>query len=314
VNWKFSFNRAAAIAGLTLVEALRQPFLLLLTVSIVLLIALLPALLMHTMGDAQSPVQDSALALHFVGGLLLAGYTASATLGREIRRGTLANVFAKPVNRELYFLAKFAGIALVLALFSIATGIATWLSAQSAREPYTVDWVTGGWVVAAPVLACGAAGLLNYFAHRTFVATAFVLLVVLLVAAAAGAGFRPGFPARLIPASLLVSLATLVLAAIALGLISRFDLVPTLAICTVIFLAGLMTDYLLGRSARTNAVAALGYNLLPNWQHFWTADALAGEGTIPWTYVRQVAGYAMFYLMGVLSLGMLAFRNVETKA
>jgi hypothetical protein len=38
------------------------------------------------------------------------------------------------------------------------------------------------------------------------------------------------------------------------------------------------------------------------------------NGTVPWAYVRQVTMYAVFYLLGVLSLGMLAFRDVETKA
>jgi hypothetical protein len=106
----------------------------------------------------------------------------------------------------------------------------------------------------------------------------------------------------------------LVLAAIALALITRLDLVPTLAVCTVIFLAGLMTDYLLGHAAKTSYLAAFAYNLIPNWEHFWLADALAGDGTIPWLYVGRVTVYAIFYLIGTLSLGMLSFRNVETEA
>jgi hypothetical protein len=303
-----------AVAVLTLLESLRQPFLLLLTTSSVVFVCLLPVLLSHVMGATQQVVQDSALALHFVAGLLLAGYTASVSLGREIRQGTLATVLVKPVSRELYFLAKFAGTALVLALFATAVGTATMLSSQSARDAYLVDWVLSVGIIVAVVIAFVVAGLLNYFARWTFVSTAFVLLVTLLIVVAGLATGREGFPVRVWPAIVLVTQATIVLAGIALALISRLELVPTLAICTILFLAGLMTDYLLGRPAQTNMFAALLYNVLPNWQHFWTADALAGEGTVPWVYVRQVTGYAMFYLLGVLSLGMLAFRNVETKA
>jgi len=90
--------------------------------------------------------------------------------------------------------------------------------------------------------------------------------------------------------------------------------VPTLAICSVVFLLGLMSDYLFGRVAAQNKLAAFLYAVLPNWQHFWMTDALSGDGTIPWVYVVRVAGYALFYLAGVLCWGILAFRRMEVKA
>ncbi|MEI6082971.1 MAG: ABC transporter permease subunit [Verrucomicrobiota bacterium] len=308
-------KRFLAIAGLTLLEALRQPILLLLTTTCVLFIALLPVLLMHTMGESEKLVQDSALASHFIGGLLLGGYAASAALGRELRRGTLATVLSKPVNRELFFVAKFTGVVGVLGLFSVATGIATLLSARMANDTYGAAWDNIGPVVGALFLAYIVAGILNYYQQRPFVSTAFGLLVGLLIVVFAYTVARGGVPWPILPASILVSLATLVLAGVALALITRLELVPTLAVCTVVLLAGLMSDYLLGRIAGTNPLAAIAYYVLPNWQHFWVADGLMGvNGKIPWVYVRQVAGYSIFYLLGVLSLGMLSFRNVETKA
>ncbi|MCG3150620.1 MAG: hypothetical protein PCFJNLEI_04108 [Verrucomicrobiae bacterium] len=306
-------KRFLAIAGLTLLEALRQPILLLLTTTCALFILLLPVLLMHTMGESDKLVQDSALASHFIGGLLLGGYAASAALGRELKRGTLATVLSKPVDRELFFIAKFAGVVGVLALFSIATGIATLLAARMAQDAYSVEFSSIGPPLAAIFLAYIVAGLLNYYRQRPFVSTAFGLLVGLLAVAFGVAVATTGIPWPVLPASLLVALATLVLAGVALALITRLELVPTLAVCTVVLLAGLMSDYLLGRIAGTNALAAFAYHLLPNWQHFWVADGLMGDGKIPWVYVRQVAGYSIFYLLGVLSLGMLSFRNVEPK-
>ena len=313
---KSRLRQFLAVAGLTTLEALRQPFLLLLTATCVIGIALMPILLMHTMGDAQKLIQDSALALQFVGGLLLGGYAASAALGREIRRGTLATVLSKPVDRSTFYLAKFAGVAAVLLLFSIATAIVTMLAAQIADAPTSAfDWKTGGPLYAAPVAAFVLAGLLNYFKHRSFVSTAFVLLVGFLMVVFAYMAVTSPVVWRLLPASLLITLATLVLAAIALALITRLDLVPTLAVCTVIFLVGLMTDYVLGTAAKSSPLIALAYNLIPDWQHFWLADALSGEGTtIPWRYVGQVGIYATFYLIGSLSLGIVAFHNVESKA
>jgi len=312
---KSRIRRFFAVAGLTTLEALRQPFLLLLTATGVVAIALLPILLMHTMGEADKLVQDSALALHFVCGLLLSGYAASAALGREIRHGTLATILSKPVERGTFFVAKFVGVAGVLAMFAIATGITTLLAGHMMVENmYRPDMQIGVLLYIAPLAAFILAGILNYTTHRPFVSTAFVLLVGFL-AVVFVFGILTGKVAwRLLPASLLVSLATLVLAGIAIALITRLDLVPTLAVCTVIFLVGLMTDYLLGRAAESNHLAALAYNLIPNWQHFWLADALNGEGVIPWRYVGRVGIYATFYLIGSLSLGILSFQNVESKA
>lgn len=305
------FRKFLAIAGLTTLEALRQPFPLLLTTTCVVAITLMPVLLLHTMGEAQKLVQDSALALHFVGGLLLGGYAASSTLGREIRRGTLAAVLSKPVERGTFFLAKFAGVAGVLALFSMAIGSATLLAGYLAENSAPL---VNNLLYAAPFAAFLLAGLLNYFRHRPFVSTAFVLLIVFLAGIFGLAAFTGSIAWRLLPASLCVSMATLILAGIALVLTTRLNLVPTLAVCTVIFLVGLMTDYLLGRAAESNQLAALAYNLIPNWQHFWLVDALTSNGTIPWRYVGQVGIYATFYLIGCLSLGILSFRNIETKA
>ena len=173
---KMWLQRFFAIAGLTTLEALRQPLLLLLTTSTVVAISLMPVLLMYTLGEAQKLVQDSALALHFLCGLLLGGYAASAALGREIRRGTLTSVLSKPVERSTFFLAKFAGVAGMLALFSIATGIVTLLAGHLAENSAPAVSIL---LYTAPFAAFLLAGLLNYFNHRPFVSTAFVLRLAL---------------------------------------------------------------------------------------------------------------------------------------
>jgi hypothetical protein len=54
---------------------------------------------------------------------------------------------------------------------------------------------------------------------------------------------------RLAPASVLILFALLVLAGVALACSTRFEMIPTLAICSAVFLLGLMSDYLFGRRA-----------------------------------------------------------------
>ena len=109
---------------------------------------------------------------------------------------------------------------------------------------------------------------------------------------------------------MLNTLAVLIMAGIAVSLATRLDVVPTLSILSLVFMAGLVSDYLFGRLADTNTWADVLHRILPNWQHFWVVDALS-RGGIPWPYVGHAALYAAFYLAAILCLGIVAFRRTE---
>ena len=319
MRWKL--KQALAIIGLTVLEAIRQPVFLLLMTVVVAFIALLPLVSAFTLGEAQRMVRDSALALMFVAGLILGCVTACTSLQHEIRRGTVAAVLSKPVGRALFFLAKFCGVAMAMILFAAGTTAAILLSTRMAVYDFQIEWRVGLPLLAAIPAAYALAGLVNYFTARPFVSNAFVLLLGTLLLALGAAGFVHGpesavrwgaeLPWKILPASALILMAILVLSAMAVGLATRLDTVPTLALCSVLFLLGLMSDYLLGRPAGSSRVATTLYALVPNLQHFWLADALAGDGRIPWRYVAQAGIYAVCYLAGVLGLGLLAFRRLE---
>jgi hypothetical protein len=168
------------------------------------------------------------------------------------------------------------------------------------------------------------AGILNFFLKKPFPSNAFGWMTLALGAAfllcnivdsnGRAAAFGSMISYRVLPASLLVTMAILVLTAIALSLATRLDAVPTLSICTAVFLVGLMSDYLFGRTAPEHGLAAFCYALIPNWQHFWAADGLTGKGTVPWGYVLDAGGYGLLYLAAVLFLGMVAFRHMEIRS
>lgn len=319
-----SLQQFVAVMRLAVLEAIRQPICLLVTTTCYLMIALFPILITHTLGEGEKLVRDSSMAFHLVCGLVLGTYAACAALTHEIRRGTVASVLAKPVNRELFFLAKFSGIAFVTLLFSAGAAAMTLMSVRAATEDFHLDWWAMGPALAAPLLAFSVAGAWNFFTRRPFASSAFVLLLVAVAIAFVAVGQLDGtghlaaafgnlFAWKHVAASLLVALAIVVLAGIAVSLATRLDAVPTLSICSILLMIGLMSDYLFGRHAADNAVAAALYRILPNWQHFWVTDAL-NAGAIPWIYVGHVAVYALLYLAGILSLGMLAFRNMEVRA
>ena len=59
--------------------------------------------------------------------------------------------------------------------------------------------------------------------------------------------FAKGVDWRLVPAVILILFALWILAALALACSTRLEMIPTLAICSVFFLLGLMSDYMFGR-------------------------------------------------------------------
>jgi hypothetical protein len=319
---RLMIRQGVALAGLTALEAIRQPIVMLLATAAVAFTGLMPILFTHTLGEGDRLVRDSALALQFVSGLVLGVLMACTALRAELRSGTASAVLSKPVARPLFFLGKFAGLALVLLAFSFLMSIATVLATRTVAEPYVHDWWGSGPLLAALLVALLAGGLQNYLLRRPFVSRSFGALLVLLPLALVLSGFQPGaaestawgaaLPLDIAPASALVALAILLLMGLALALATRLDTVPALVTCSVIFLLGLMSDYLFGRRAADHAVFALLDGLTPNFQHFWAADALAGDG-LPWSYVGRAAAYTALYLAGILAAGIFAFRRMELR-
>ncbi len=317
-------NQFFALAGLTALETIRQPICLILMVSALTLIGILPLILTHTLGEGAKLIRDSALAIHLLSGLILGSYAACATLTHEIRRGTAAAVLTKPVSREVFFLSKFAGVAMVVATYSFVTTLATMLSVRTVNDPYTADLYAAGSLLGAIVLAAILSGVINFWLRKPFASTAFINLTCLVTVAfvavnmvdatGAVAPFGSLLNWQLVPVSLLVAMAILVLAAIAVSLATRLDVVATLSICTFILLFGFMSDYLFGRLATEHQFAAFLYAAIPNWQQFWTADILSSETALPQGYLSGVGLYAFFYLAAVLCLGMVTFRHMEIRS
>jgi len=316
------------LSEFTAIEIIRQPIYLLLTTACVILTALVPVILMHQFGEDGKLVRDSGLAFHFVFGIFVAGYAACSSLSKEIKNSTALTVLSKPVGRETFFLAKYAGIIVVVAIFSMCATITTLLSERVAQKfyynkiiGYFTDWQTGGMLIAAPFVAYLLAGFINYKAKHPFGTTAIGLLLFFLLIVFFISGFfdRTGHFApfnfyvkwRIVPVSLLITMALVVFSAIALTLSTILGTAPTLTICSIVFLIGLMSDFLFGADASNSLLASFFYKLIPNWQHFWVSDSLNKGGSVPWMYMLNAGFYAIMYSMGILCLGTLSFRHTE---
>jgi len=272
-----------AIARLTAIEAIRRPVFLLVTFSSITGILLMPLLLNYTLGDSARIIRDSALALFFVGGLLLAATAAGETLSRELHRGTAATILAKPVPRPLFLLAKAAGVFFALILFAIAAVIATLLAVRAGADDLRMDWAAELPALLALLLAPALAGAWNHHTRRPFTSAAFFLLLAfLLVALVLAAFFRTpldhlAFPLNfdwpLLRVGFLLTCCLCMVAALATSLATRLPITPVLLLCAGLFSFGLMGDYLLGPHLSASLPARVLYAILPNVQAFWVLAA-----------------------------------------
>lgn len=312
------------IAVNAFMELVRQPvFLLLMTASAAFEIFLATPYY-FAFGDEPKLVKNSVLAVMLLAGLFGAVVSASASLAREIRAGTVLAVLSKPVGRANFLLAKFAGLIVALTLMTYVNLVAALIAGRMAFDAYgSTDVAAVGIFAAGVVLAYALGGFSNFFLRRPFVSDA-VFALVLMVTVAAFVIFQfteqkqsmdamASVDWRMVPAAVLILFALWILAALALACSTRFDMIPTLAICSAFFLVGLMSDYLFGRPAdKGHWWGTVLYTLIPNWQIFWLADALeTGKSTFHWGYVGKAFAYVVCYVGAVLALAVMFFEERE---
>jgi len=312
------------IAVNAFMELIRQPIFLLLMTGSLLFEIFLAVPYYLAFGDEPKLVENSVLAVMLLSGLFGAVLSASSSLAREIRSGTALAVLSKPVGRAQFLLAKFAGLAIALAILTYVNMIGVLIASRMAFDAYgKTDLPAVGILAAGIALAYALAGFSNFFLRRPFVSNA-VLGMVVLVTLAAFLIFQfttqmetLGTPAhvdwRLVPAGILILFALWILAALAIACSTRLDTIPTLAVCSGIFLTGLMSDYFFGRRAAAGEWwASTLYSIIPNWQLFWLADALdMGKSTFHWGYVARAFGYMVGYAGAALAVATALFEERE---
>jgi ABC-2 type transport system permease protein len=312
------------IATNAFMELIRQPvFLLLMTASAVFEIFLATPYY-FAFGDEPKLVKNSTLAVMLLSGLLGAVLSATSSLAREIRSGTALAVLSKPIGRAQFLIAKYAGLAVALVLLTYVNCLASLLASRMAFDAYgSTDLFAVGIFALGLVIAYLIGGFSNFFLRRPFVSDAtfgiilmasFAFIVInFYTKEAKPQPFANGVDWRILPAAVLILFALWILAGLALACSTRFDMLPTLTICSAFFLIGIMSDYLFGRRAEHGSWwASVLYTVTPNWQLFWLADALdTGKSTFHWTYVGKAFGYVLGYVGAVLSLAVVLFEDRE---
>lgn len=325
--WRFNqliMRQFITIAANAFLELIRQPVFLLLATGSSLFIIFLATPYYFAFGDEPKLVKNSVMAVMLLSGLFGSVLSASASLARELHRGTALAVLSKPVGRAQFVLAKFAGVALALVVLVYVNLVAALLTSRMAFDAYgSTDMFALGLFALAILLAYLLGGLSNFFLRRPFVSDAVLGLAVMLTLAfvvisffdehAVAQPFAAGVDWNMIPAGILVLFAIWIFAGLALACSTRLEIIPTLAICSGFFLLGIMSDYLFGRAAEAGEWwGTVLYTVLPNWQLFWLADAVAsGQGAFHWGYVAKALVYAALYLGAVLSAAVVMFEDRE---
>jgi len=258
------------IAKNTFRETLREPIFLLLLLTALCMIGIFPVFTMFVFREQIKLVVDSAMATTMVIGWLIAVLSASHAISREIENGTALLLLSKPVKRHVFIVAKILGVLAALSVFWFLCALAAMISIRVAKDQFRLDNTAMAVYFGALALSQIVAGVHNYVTRSSFPMAAVLSmlgllpLVTVVIYFLPVGGERVGMAMEVVPALVLILYSVWAMGSLATALSTRFGLVSNLLLCTVIFLCGLMSDYLFGRLA----------------MEAWTDTVPRGRGTL----------------------------------
>ncbi len=315
-------NKLYTISKNTFIEILRQPVYSIIILAALLLFILSPSIAMYTMDDDNKLLREIGLSTLFLTGLFIAIFSASGAVAEEIESKTISTVLSKPIQRPIFIIAKFFGVAgavtLALYICTIALVMAIRYGVQETVND-TPDWTvitSGGIIIIASFIL---SAFFNYAYDWKFTSTSIVLIAIFATLGLAFLAFidrdwkfnpaKNGINAVDIYGAILLLLAALIIVALAVALSARFNIIVTLSVCVGIFLLGLVSDYAFSNAAQTHLWAKIGRFLVPNMQIFWISDAIYENSKVPLSYIAATASYAVCYIGAILALAVAIFQR-----
>ncbi len=323
------FEQLWAIARTTYAESIRQPVLMVAITAGTILVILSNPFSGYTLDDDQRLFVDLGLSTIFVIEVVLAAFLATNVLNRELENRTALTVLSKPVARPTFILGKYLGVSGALLTSMVFLGLVFLLAEvhgtlQTVTTPYHQPVLTFG--ISAVVLAVAAGGAAALLGGGAFTSTTGLLGGPRLLLATE---FEPD----IVVAIASLALGLLMLVAVAIAASTRLGQLPTLATTVVVFLVGLLSDWLFGRpiaalEARF-AEAAPGdlsmfdashllywacrtaYAVVPNFQIFWLTDAITQGRSIPISYLVLAVPYGLLVIVACLAIASALFQRRE---
>jgi ABC-type transport system involved in multi-copper enzyme maturation permease subunit len=308
-------------------ECLREPVFYLMLLAALIMIGLFPYFSMFVFRQQIRLVCDSAMATTMLFGLFAAALCSARTISREMKNGTVLLLMSKPVSRFAFVIAKIGGILISLTVFVLVCNAATWLSVQIAKDQFRLSTPLIYWYFGAICLAALFGGVRNFISQKSFSSNAVVAMAVLFPAIALVTQIirvrtwsdylkadTESFMAAdvLLPALCLLFFAVWIMGVISSALATRMEIVGNLMVCLILFLIGMTLHYFAAAAFGTGSVSALlCTSLVPNWQLFWMADALANRVQIPASYFLWATAYSVLYGVAWIGWAFFLFQDSE---
>jgi ABC-type transport system involved in multi-copper enzyme maturation permease subunit len=322
--------RFLSITRNTFVQTIRQPiYSVVLVISFAALVISVP-LAGWTMGTDyhdtdQKMLETLGLSTLLISGLLIAAFSASSALSREIEDRTALTVISKPVSRATFVVGKFAGVSAAVALAYYLGALVYLMTVRhkvmpAAWDEYDVPVIVLG--STAFVVAVAAALLGNYLFGWSFTSTAVFAATVLLSAAMGvisfvGKGwtivpFGQDIRPELLVGMLLMFLAVHIFVAVAVAASTRLGQTATLLVCCAVLFVGSEHPYLFADT--TTVSQRLLSWVVPKLTHFYALDALTMGQGIPASFVAFAAGYSACVIAAALAVGIALFQTRQLEA
>ncbi len=312
------------IAKNTFIETLRQPVYAVIIAAALLLFLVSPSLSMYTMDDDNKLLREIGLSTLFLTSLFVAIFSASGAVAVEMENKTILTVLTKPVQRPIFMIAKFLGVTGAVALGHYLCTVGLLMAIRHGvmeTASDTHDWTVLGSAAVVTVATILLSAFFNYSYDWKFTSTAVVVAAILATFALVFLAFidrdwqfnpaKNGINTLDIYGSILLFLAAVIIAALAVAISARFNIVVTLSACIGVFLLGLVSDYVFGRFADAHLWARIGRFLVPNLQVFWISDAIYEGSVVPFRYLLISASYALCYTAGILALAVALFQRKQ---
>ena len=306
-----------SIAANTLVESIRQPVFAVIIGSACALILISPYITMFTLMESHKMMTDMGMATIMLAGLLLAAFTASKVVSDEIENKTVLTVVSKPVGRTEFILGKFVGVmlGLTVAVYLLSLTLVVTLSGgamEAQLEQEISIWIVLS-ILAAMLVSVGYGVYCNFFNDQPFPSRTIGLAIPLfsIVAVvfsfinprefeyvkgtqslwgkmlATGSSFDP----QVISGCFLLLWSILILAALSVAISTRLAVVVNVVICSLVFILGLLSDFLFGAWAKKGIEAGAAM------EGFFVVGAIVLFG------VAVLVG-AFRYLSGYIKVGL----------
>ena len=306
------------IAKNTFTESIREPIFFILLITALVLIGHFPSMTLFVFGDQIKLVVDSSMATVLLFGLFVAVMSSSHTVTREMRNGTVLLLLSKPVYRMTFILAKIAGIIFTVLVFVFLCNVGSVISLYVAKDQFRMDM--GAYYIYFLILiaSCIFGMVMNFMYTKSFASWTTLGIWILLPLYCIYCLIFKEHPEISLEsymyALVLIFMSVSTMAAITVVFATRLDLVANLTVCSIIFFLGLVSSYLFQGDTGSdvlNAICKIFYAILPNWQFFWLADALATNTPVPPSYLGWAALYVVLYISLCTLWALVVFQNKE---